>query len=40
MGRTPAGSLYLYRGNGAGGFLGRTVIGTGWTVYNLVGGVG
>ncbi|MGZ4745595.1 MAG: FG-GAP repeat domain-containing protein [Oryzihumus sp.] len=40
MGRTPAGYLYLYRGNGAGGFLSRTVIGTGWTVFNLVGGVG
>src|SRR6476619_1884137 len=35
IGRTPTGVLYLHRGNGAGGFLGsRTVIGTGWQVYD------
>src|SRR6476660_4775433 len=37
IGRTPTGVLYLHRGNGAGGFLGsRTVIGTGWQVYDRV----
>jgi len=41
MGRTPTGSLYLYRGNGTGGFLtGHTVVGIGWQGYNLVSGVG
>src|SRR6478672_6662858 len=35
--RTPTGTLYLYRGNGAGGFLGsRTVIGSGWQVFDRV----
>src|SRR6476659_6445387 len=35
--RTPTGVLYLYRGNGAGVFLGsRTVLGTGWQVYDRV----
>ena len=34
------GALYLYRGNGAGGFIpGRTQIGTGWnTMDSLIGG--
>jgi len=41
LARTPAGSLYLYRGNGTGGFLGGgTVIGTGWNMFNLVTGIG
>ena len=41
MGRTPAGSLYLYRGNGRGGFLsGGQVIGAGWQVFNLLSGIG
>ncbi|MGZ4687122.1 FG-GAP repeat domain-containing protein [Oryzihumus sp.] len=35
--RTPTGVLYLYRGNGAGGFLGpRTVLGTGWQIYDHI----
>ena len=35
LGRTPAGALYLYRGNGTGGFSGGgTAIGQGWNVFN------
>jgi hypothetical protein len=31
---TMTGDLYLYRGNGTGGFSGaRTKIGTGWQVF-------
>jgi hypothetical protein len=34
LGITPAGDLYLYRGNGLGGFTGGgTKIGTGWDIY-------
>ena len=37
LGRTPAGALYLYRGNGAGGFIGGGVkIGTGWGMFNTI----
>jgi len=37
LGRTPGGALYLYRGNGAGGFIGGGVrIGTGWNMFNTV----
>ncbi|MGO4604414.1 FG-GAP-like repeat-containing protein [Terrabacter sp. 2YAF2] len=37
LGRTPRGDLYLYRGNGAGGFIGGGVrIGTGWNMFNTV----
>ena len=34
MGVTPGGDLYLYRGNGLGGFTGgRTRIGSGWGMF-------
>jgi hypothetical protein len=33
---TSTGELVLFRGNGNGGFLGSTVIGTGWTVMSLI----
>src|SRR6478609_3048958 len=37
LARTPAGALYLYRGNGAGGFSGGGVrIGAGWNIFNTV----
>ncbi len=31
---TPGGSLYVYPGNGAGGFGNRIKSGTGWNMYN------
>ncbi|GAA1972483.1 hypothetical protein GCM10009817_10790 [Terrabacter lapilli] len=41
LGRTPAGALYLYRGNGAGGFTGGGVqIGSGWNMFDMVLGAG
>ena len=37
IGRTPIGALFLYRGNGAGGFTGGGAqIGTGWGIYRTV----
>jgi hypothetical protein len=37
IGRTPAGKLYLYPGNGKGGFAaGGKVIGTGWSMFNTL----
>ena len=37
LARTPAGKLYLYRGNGTGGFAAPgQVVGTGWQVFNSV----
>ncbi|MBC7561056.1 MAG: hypothetical protein H7270_17310, partial [Dermatophilaceae bacterium] len=34
LGITSAGAMYLYRGNGAGGFIGGgTRIGSGWGVF-------
>jgi hypothetical protein len=37
MGITPAGALYLYRGNGTGGFTGaKTQIGSGWNILTKV----
>jgi len=37
IGRTPAGKLYLYPGNGKGGFAaGGKVIGTGWNMFNTL----
>jgi hypothetical protein len=41
LGRTPSGALFLYRGNGAGGFTGGGVqIGTSWNMFNMVLGAG
>src|SRR6476646_3033201 len=40
LARVKGGALYLYRGNGAGGFLGRTYIGAGWNMFDRVFGVG
>lgn len=40
VGRRPDGSLWLYRGNGAGGWTGSVRIGAGWNVMNVVQGVG
>ena len=41
LGRTPSGALFLYRGNGAGGFTGGGVqIGAGWNMFNRVLGAG
>ena len=38
--RTPGGALYLYRGNGIGGWSGsRTQIGSGWQAFSKVIGV-
>jgi len=37
VGRKPTGELYLYRGNGTGGFTGpATRIGTGWHIFNTL----
>jgi hypothetical protein len=34
--RVDDGSLWLYRGNGTGGWLGASRIGTGWAGFDLV----
>ena len=37
FGRTPSGALYLYRGNGAGGFAsGGVPIGGGWGIFRTI----
>jgi len=40
LARASDGTLYLYVGDGHGGFLGRRVVGHGWQVYSAVIGVG
>src|SRR6476659_4986554 len=40
LARVKGGALYLYRGDGAGGFLGRTYSGAGWNMFDKVFGVG
>jgi hypothetical protein len=41
LARDSSGNLYLYRGNGQGGFVqGRTLVGTGWNGINLIVSVG
>lgn len=35
--RDTSGNLWLYPGNGSGGFNARTQIGQGWTGYTIVG---
>lgn len=37
LARDTAGKLWLYPGNGRGGFLARKDFGTGWQAYNLFG---
>ncbi|MFG3504060.1 trypsin-like serine protease [Streptomyces sp. NPDC047821] len=37
LARDTAGKLWLYPGNGRGGFLARKDFGTGWQAYNLLG---
>ncbi|WP_336318709.1 trypsin-like serine protease [Streptomyces lavendofoliae] len=37
LARDTAGKLWLYPGNGKGGFLARKDFGTGWQAYNLFG---
>ncbi|ORT61476.1 serine protease [Streptomyces sp. CB03238] len=37
LARDTAGKLWLYPGNGKGGFLARKDFGTGWQAYNLLG---
>jgi len=34
--RTPGGLLYLYPGNGSGGWLPRRVIGAGWNAFSTI----
>jgi len=34
--RTPGGLLYLYPGNGSGGWLPRRLIGSGWNVFSMI----
>ena len=34
--RDSSGNLWLYRGNGAGSFLGRIQIGSGWNGMNAI----
>ncbi|MFE5912481.1 FG-GAP-like repeat-containing protein [Streptomyces wedmorensis] len=34
--REPSGALWLYQGNGRGGFGGRTKIGTGWQAFSQI----
>ncbi|WP_017241108.1 FG-GAP-like repeat-containing protein [Streptomyces sp. SS] len=34
--REPSGALWLYQGNGRGGFGGRTKIGTGWQAFHQI----
>lgn len=36
----PTGRLYLFRGNGRGGWLGAKIIGYGWTGYSRLAGPG
>ncbi|MER5735999.1 hypothetical protein ABT117_10015, partial [Streptomyces sp. NPDC002262] len=36
--RTPSGTLYLYQGNGTGGFSGRVTVGSGWQAYDKIAG--
>ncbi|MFI1976712.1 FG-GAP-like repeat-containing protein [Streptomyces wedmorensis] len=36
--REPSGALWLYQGNGRGGFGGRTKIGTGWQAFHQIAG--
>ncbi|WP_093738838.1 MULTISPECIES: FG-GAP repeat domain-containing protein [unclassified Streptomyces] len=38
LARDTAGKLWLYKGNGKGGFAARVAIGTGWKAYTLVTG--
>ena len=38
--RDSAGALWLYRGNGAGGFAAQTQIGNGWNTMNAIVGPG
>ncbi|MBN3499751.1 VCBS repeat-containing protein [Arthrobacter pascens] len=37
---TATGHLWLYRGNGTGGFLPRLRVGTGWNTFNALAGPG
>ena len=37
---TATGHLWLYRGNGTGGFLPRIRVGTGWNTFNALAGPG
>jgi hypothetical protein len=34
--RDKAGTLWLYPGNGSGGFLGRTSMGAGWNIFTAI----
>jgi hypothetical protein len=34
--RKSDGALYLYKGNGAGGYSSRGLIGTGWNSMNII----
>lgn len=40
LARSTDGTLYLYVGDGQGGFLGRRVLGHGWQVYRALVGTG
>ncbi|MEO6826815.1 MAG: GH25 family lysozyme [Microbacteriaceae bacterium] len=40
VGRKPDGTLWLYPGDGAGGFLSPRVIGSGWGIFDTVFGAG
>jgi hypothetical protein len=40
LGREASGYLWLYRGNGAGGFGSRVLSGAGWGQYNAIVGAG
>ncbi|MFD0022374.1 FG-GAP repeat domain-containing protein [Streptomyces sp. NPDC058382] len=40
LARTKAGDLYLYRGNGSGGFAAKLKVGYGYNTYNKIVGAG
>jgi hypothetical protein len=40
MARASDGTLWLYPGSGASGFLARTQLGTGWNAYTTFASVG